>query len=150
MSFTIPRVLPDGTIVLEDEDFLDRLHKGAPEIGWIGDDRLFMAHDTVADTIEVWRRCEDNIPRRVMRSKPGVRILDSGALQFLADHDTRSRRAYSTDELFAHNRKVAADKDKRWDEKLDDISDRLAHALHKDLGGNKELHAVQGRREGNR
>lgn len=139
------RTLPDGTIIFEDRDFLDRLHKGAPEIGWVGDDRLYMAHDTVADCLEVWRNCEDGIPRRVMRSKPGVRILDTGALTFLAQHDTRSRRAFNTDEIFAHNRKLEADKAKRWDEQLDDISDRLAWALHKDLGGTKEIHAVRGR-----
>jgi hypothetical protein len=131
--FTLPELLPDGTSLLRDSDFDDRLHNGDATIGWTGDPRLGVYLED--DRVVLMRLCEDGVLRPIMRSKPGHRRLDTAALRFLAEHDSQSRRGYDAGkELLEHNQKVLFAKEQAAADKREDAADRLHHALRKDVG----------------
>lgn len=133
MDLTLPTFLPGGGSLWVDEDFYKRLHWGDASIGWNGDPDLGVYY--LGDRIEIWRWCEDGEPRRIMRSKPGVRALDTAALRFLAEHDSRRRGGYDVKaEVDAHNAAIDADKERDFDAKLEAAADKLHWALRKDLG----------------
>lgn len=135
-SLTLPRFLPDGSSLYMDSDFLDRLHNGAPELGWVGDERLgiYMADGR----IEIWRLCEDGVPRKIMQSKPGHRFLNSDTLRFLAEHDSRSRRQYDVvRETLDYN---ASEKARRREDaraQNEEYADRFHYALLRDIGAHE-------------
>jgi len=131
-GIVLPELLPDGTSLLKDADFDRRLHYGDASIGWVGDERLGVYLED--DRVCLMRLCEDGELRLIMRSKPGHRRLDTAALRFLAEHDTRSRRAYSAQEIIDHNRKLLADRERAAQDAREDAADRLHWALRKDAG----------------
>lgn len=125
--------MPDGTFVLEDDDFLTRLHEGDATVGWIGDPWLYMAYNKLDNRIEIWRHCEDGVPRMIMRSKPGVRVLDTAVLKFLAEHDSQSRRKYDAhEETVRHNDALTAANNQAYQAKMVDVYDRLRMGMKRD------------------
>src|ERR1041384_5246756 len=105
MTIQLPVLLNDGSSLLMDADFDRRLKEGDASIGWTGDERLGVYY---ADgRIEIRRLCEDGELRVIMRSRPGMKLLDTQALRFLAEHDSQSRRAYDVRaEMDKHNATV--------------------------------------------
>lgn len=125
-----PEVVDGRTLWLapEVQDFVDRLHNGDPTLGWEGDPRLALYR--VGDRWEIWRLERDNEYRLVMRSRPGAK-LSSEAIKVLIAHDTR--RGYDpATALYEHNRKIYEAADKQFEDRLDDLSDKLDWALKKD------------------
>lgn len=132
MSIDLPRILPDGSTLLQDHDFLDRLKAGDATVGWLGDDRLGVYIED--NRLAIKRLCEDGEIRTICRSKPGVRYLNSETLRYLARHDSRGE---------GHDvvQRVIADYDKRQKEQhtalkelCDETADRMEFALMKDIG----------------
>lgn len=132
MAIDLPVVLPDGSTLLQDHDFLTRLKQGDPSIGWLGDDRLGVYFE--ADCLTIKRLCEDGVVRTICRSKPGVRYLNTDTLKFLAAHDGRGAGHDVVDRLIAQNDRVRAEQDAKFKEFCDETADRLEFALMKDLG----------------
>lgn len=132
MSIDLPRILPDGSTLLQDHDFLDRLRAGDATVGWLGDDRLGVYLEN--NCLAIKRLCEDGELRTICRSKPGVRYLNTDTLRFLAAHDSRGA---------GHDvvQRVIADYDRRQKEQsaalkelCDETADRMEFALMKDIG----------------
>lgn len=116
-----------------DADFYDRLHNGDASVGWTGDERLGVYHEH--GRIEIWRHCEDGVPRLIVRSRPGMDKLDAGLLRFLAEHDSQSRRAYDVKgETDALNAAIQKEIDRKKKEAADEAADRVYSAVKKDLG----------------
>lgn len=135
MNIQTPTPLPDGSTLLMDSDFEHRLHYGDATVAWVGDERLYTAFSPADDRIEIWRWCEDEQPRLVARSRPGARILDSGLLAFLAQHDSQSRRGFDAGrETIAHNQKLIAAREQAAADAREDAGDKLHWALRKDAG----------------
>lgn len=130
----IPKNLPDGSSLWMDSEFMNYLHNGKPEIGWVGDPRL--APYFYQDRIELRRADEHgNFRHVVARSRPGMRHLGMETLVFLAEHDSESRRKYDVvQDINSHNDKVRAGRDARNADRRGEAIDRLAHALRKDVG----------------
>lgn len=128
----LPVLLRDGSTLLLDHDFVTRLRTGDPTIGWLGDDRLgvYFANDR----LEIKRLCEDGSLQVIMRSKPGVRMLGTETLKFLAAHDGRGAGHDVVERVLAQNLRVEAEQDARFKEFCDESADRLEFALMKDIG----------------
>ena len=75
MSLSLPQLLNDGSTLVVDHDFIDRLHNGDATIGWLGDDRLGVY--CTPGGIEIRRLCEDGELRVIMRSKPTPAVQPS-------------------------------------------------------------------------
>lgn len=135
MTFLTARMLPAGRSILADHDFDRRLHEGDPTVGWVGDPRLGVVYNGDTDRIELWRYCEDGEARKITQSRPGVRVLDSDVLRFLAEHDPLSRRAYNVNaDIAAHNAKVRSRQAADLQAREEAAADRLQWALRKDIG----------------
>lgn len=133
MRADLPQILPDGQTLWIDADFMDKLHNGAPEVGWIGDDRLGVYYGS--DCMELRRLDQHGNARLIMRSRPGLRHLGMETIVFLAEHDPQSRRAYNlVDDINDHNDRVRRDRDARQADRDAEALDRLAHALLRDAG----------------
>jgi hypothetical protein len=132
MSLSLPQLLADGSTLMVDHDFITRLHTGDPTIGWLGDERLGVYATPTG--IEIKRLCEDGELRVIMRSKPGVRVLSTDTLRFLAAHDGRGAGAGIADRIIAQNDRVRAAQNAQLREFCDDAADRLEFALMKDIG----------------
>lgn len=129
----IPQILPGGETLWIDSEFMKKLHEGAPEVGWIGDDRLGVYFGN--NCMELRRADESGNMRLIMRSRPGLRHLGTETLIFLAEHDPQSRRKYNiVDDINTHNDRVRANKVARQAERDAEAVDRLAHALMRDVG----------------
>jgi hypothetical protein len=125
--------LPNGMSLYVDSDFYDRLHNGDASVGWTGDPRLGVYHEN--GRLEIWRHCEDGVPRLIVRSRPGLNTLDGGVLKFLAEHDSQSRRAYDVRaDMDAVNAAVKKEYERQAKERADDAAERLYHGLKKDIG----------------
>lgn len=132
-SLQVPFFLPNGMTLFQDANFMTRLHNGDPTYGWVGDERLGVYH--AGGRIEIWRHCEDGVPRLIVRSKPGVNVLDGGLLRFLAEHDSMSRRAYNVRaDMDAANAAVQRELDRKAQEQTEEAAERLEHGLRKDIG----------------
>jgi hypothetical protein len=151
----LPTPLPDGSTLLMDSDFEHRLRSGDATVGWTGDERLYAAFNPAEDRIEVWRWCEDDTPRLVARSRPGMRVLDAGLLAYLAAHDSQSRRAFDAGrETIAHNERILAARSDAATAAREEAADRLHLALRQDAGAlygglSKRLYSF-GPKNGNR
>jgi hypothetical protein len=133
MSLQLPVLLNDGSTLLMDSDFEDRLHNGDASVGWVGDDRLGVYQ--AQGCLELRRLCEDGELRVIMRSRPGVRVLDVQTLKFLAEHDSQSRRAYDVRaDMDAHNETIRRHAAVDATAQNEQVADRLRWALRKDLG----------------
>lgn len=132
MSIDLPTFLPDGSVLMRDHDFLDRLKNGDASVGWLGDDRLGVYFD--ADCLVIRRLCEDGVLRDICRSKPGVRYLNSDTLKFLAAHDGRGAGKDIVERVLAQNDAVRREQDKKLREFTDEAADRMEFALMRDLG----------------
>ena len=133
MSLTLPQILPDGSTLYQDADFLRRLHEGDATLGWTGDPRLGVYW--ADNCLEIRRLLDDGTMTTIMRAKPHVRVLNSATLKFLAEHDSQSRRAFNVvEEINRHNAQVERDKERTRQAKVEDAADRLRWALMKDLG----------------
>jgi hypothetical protein len=133
MTISLPVLLNDGSTLLMDSDFEQRLKHGDASIGWTGDERLGVYQ---ADgRIEIRRLCEDDELRVVMRSRPGMRILDTQALRFLAEHDSQSRRAYDVRaDMDKHNATVERHAQADHRAHVEQFADKLRWAMRKDIG----------------
>lgn len=129
----IPQILPDGQTLWMDSEFMHKLKHGAPEVGWVGDERLGVYYG--ANCMEIRRADDSGNMRLIMRSRPGLRTLGTEALIFLAEHDSQSRRKYDVvDDINSHNDRVRAERQASVDDLRAESIDRLAHALLKDAG----------------
>jgi hypothetical protein len=129
----IPTALPTGETIWMDSEFIKLLHEGKPEIGWIGDDRIMPYFGN--NCIELRRADDQGNMRLLMRSKPGVRQLGNEALLFLATHDSQSRKAYDVKaDIDTRNALAQGRLDSLRAESRGEATDRLAHALMKDVG----------------
>ena len=130
----IPQLLPDGSSLWMDVEFMKMLHNGKPEIGWEGDPKLGVYF--YKDRLEI-RRADDsgNMRHVIMRSRPGVRSLGMEALVFLAEHDSQSRKRYDVvADINQHNARVQRDLDAKRADSRGEAVERLAHALQRDIG----------------
>lgn len=129
----IPQILPDGQTIWWDSEFLNKLHNGAPEVGWIGDKRLGVYYGN--NCMELRRADDSGNMRLIMRSKPGLRHLGTETLIFLAEHDPESRRKYNiVDDINRHNDTVRASRQDRQADRDAEAIDRLAFSLLRDAG----------------
>lgn len=127
-------MMRDGSTKWVDSEFYELLHRGKPEIGWIGDEKLAVYH---ADNgcMEIRRADDQGNMRLVMRSRPGLRRLGIDALVFLANHDSQSRLAYDVvKDVDETNALARARQDSFRADSRGEAVDRLAHALYKDVG----------------
>jgi hypothetical protein len=97
------------------------------------DPRVSLVRNNELERWELWRQCEDGVPRRVGH-RDGTRVPHGATLvKHLAEHDTQ--RGYdpikAVDE---HNARVDAERDRVFEEHAEDTGDRLAFALGRDLG----------------
>lgn len=130
----IPEMMRDGSTLWVDSEFYTALHRGKPEIGWTGDERLAVYH-TDDNCLEIRRRDDQGNMRKVMRSRPGLKTLGNEALVFLANHDSQSRRKYDVyQDVSDANALARAGQDTKRAESRAEAVDRLAHALFKDVG----------------
>jgi hypothetical protein len=129
----LPVLLNDGSSLLMDADFDKRLKEGDPSIGWTGDERLGVYY---ADgRIEIRRLCEDGELRVIMRSRPGMQVLDTQALRFLAEHDSQSRRAYDARaDMDQHNDTIRRDAERNIAARNEQSAEKLRWALRRDIG----------------
>lgn len=134
MPIQLPVHLNDGSVLLIDADFEERLHKGDATVGWGGDERMGLY--AANGCLELRRLCEDGELRLICRSKPGVRsFASSELLRELAEHDSQSRRQYDAHEdVVAHNTKVMADRDAASRDRIGEALSKFKHALRKDVG----------------
>lgn len=133
MDLQLPVLLSDGSTLLMDADFEHRLKHGESTVGWTGDERLGVYF--AAGCLELRRLCEDGELRVIMRSRPGVRILDVQTLKFLAEHDPQSRRAYDVrEDMDRHNETIRRHAAVDAAAQNEQVADRLRWALRKDLG----------------
>jgi hypothetical protein len=145
-TFQIPSMLPNGMVLYQDVDLMRRLHYGDATYGWVGDERLGVYHAN--GRIEIWRHCEDGEPRLICRSKPGLSVLDGGLIRFLAEHDSRSRRAYDAKaDMDAHNARLQAEREAELAEACEEHADHFHWALMRDIGAQeggatKRLHTL--------
>lgn len=96
------------------------------------DPRLSLVRNVADDLWEVWRMCEDEVPRRIA-SRPGARFPHGPSLvRFIAEHDTR-RGFDPVADVQAHNDAVDAAKLARDDDRNEAAADKLAWALGRDL-----------------
>lgn len=124
------RFLPDGSVVMEETG------------GAVGetiaairayDPRVSLVRNTELDRWELWRLCEDGVPRRV-GSRSGARVPHGATLvAHLAEHDTQ--RGYDPiAAVDAHNAAVDRERDRVFDDFAEEHADKLAHALGRDTG----------------
>lgn len=133
MNIQLPTNLPDGTTLYVDADFYDRLHNGEPSVGWIGDERLGVYF--AENCLEIRRLCEDGELRLVAKSKPGVRQLNVQMFRWLAERDSRSRRAYDVKvDIDKHNAKIERERETALNERVAEAAERMYHAANKDAG----------------
>lgn len=129
----VPQILPGGETLWIDHEFMALLHKGKPEIGWVGDDRLGVYYGN--GCMEIRRADDQGNMRLIMRSKPGLRRLGTEALVFLAEHDSQSRKAYDVyKDVSDTNASARARLDEKRADSRGEAVERLAHALLKDVG----------------
>jgi hypothetical protein len=133
MSIQLPVLLNDGSSLLMDSDFDRRLKEGDASIGWTGDERLGVYY---ADgRLELRRLCEDGELRVIMRARPGVKVLDTQTLRFLAEHDSQSRRAYDVRaEMDQHNDTIRRDAERQVAAHNEQFAEKLRWALRRDIG----------------
>lgn len=132
MAIDLPQFLPDGSVLVMDHDFVDRLKNGDPTIGWLGDERLGVYQE--GDCLAIKRLCEDGVLRTICRSKPGVRYLNTETLRYLARHDSRGEGHDVIDRIIAQNDGVRAQQRAALKDMCDDFADRMEFALMKDVG----------------
>lgn len=133
MAISLPVLLNDGSSLLIDGDFEDRLHNGDATIGWSGDERMGLYFSN--GCVELRRLCEDGELRVIARSKPGVRFIGTDLLRQLAEHDSQSRRAYDAHEdIVSYNTAVMAARQAVADDHMGEAVQKLKHALRKDVG----------------
>lgn len=133
MTISLPVLLNDGSTLLMDSDFEHRLKHGDASVGWIGDERLGVYQ---ADgCLELRRLCEDGELRLIARSRPGLRVLDTQMLRWLAERDSQSRRAYDVRaEIDAHNDEIRRDAERRRQAQTEAFAEKLQWALRRDIG----------------
>lgn len=132
-TLLLPTFLPGGESLLQDHDFVKRLHEGDASIGWLGDERLGVYF--ADDRIELWRHCEDGEMRLILRSRAGHRTLNTDTLRVLAAHDSRRRGGFdAVAETNRHNDALRARADDRHADQTGEFADRLHFALRKDMG----------------
>lgn len=130
---TVTEMLPNGSTILRDMDFYDRLAYGDASVGWIGDPRLGVYW--FDGQLEIRRMADDGEMVLIARSPYGCTTLDTALLRWLAEHDSQSRRAYDVNlELDRHNAAVERRNDEAVNDKIADAADRLAHALKREMG----------------
>ena len=133
MGAEIPQILPGGETLWIDSEFMTKLHKGAPEVGWIGDDRLGVYFGN--NCMELRRADDHGNMRLIMRSRPGLRHLGTETLVFLAEHDPQSRRQYDiVADINEHNARVQSAIDAKKSDARGEAVERFAHALMRDIG----------------
>ena len=128
-----PRELPDGRVSMEGEAEIDRLlREGDPTCGWHGDATLSLWYNAINHKWEVWRRGDLDGTATFVCSATGDKLPGKSLLRALAAHDTRHHDVVA--ELDKHNAMVARQQEADFHAKIDDLSDKLAWALGKDLG----------------
>jgi hypothetical protein len=133
MTIQLPVLLNDGSSLLMDADFDRRLKEGDASIGWTGDERLGVYYAN--GCLELRRLCEDGELRVVMRARPGMKVLDTQTLRFLAEHDSQSRRAYDARaDMDKHNDTIRRDAERHVASYREAAAEKLRWALRRDIG----------------
>lgn len=131
MSLHITEFMPDGSTLMRDADFYDRLAYGDATVGWIGDPRLAVYWNN--GHLEIMRQMPNGSMKMIARSPYGCNTLDTGLLRWLAEHDSQSRRAYNVaDDIDQHNAKVDRANEDAMNEQIAEAADRLAFALKRE------------------
>ncbi len=121
-----------GPTVELDTDVAVKLKLGDPALGWEGDPALQLAYNRQTDRIELWREVGDGMSVLVLQSKKGQRVVDMDLIKFLVTHD--AQRGYDVAaEIEAHNTKRYAELKQQHEERMEEVSAKLAAALIKDL-----------------
>lgn len=138
-----PRALPDGSVSWEEEkpEIGRRLREGDGRLNWLGDDRLtLVCNKTYEDPNprkagwprwEVWRAHEQGEPTLVVWCVT-QRIDGDQLLMQLSQHDTRTHDI-GQEILDARDARAASNASRFRDEN-EDIADKLAWGLGRDLG----------------
>lgn len=115
-------------------DLRRKLHHGDGVKGWEGDPRLEIYWDAERERWEVWRLEDDNVPRFVCRSQPGV-PLDDRLIDNLLAWDRYRRQQDLADEIIEANQRREDELDREHDEYVEEeFGPRLLHAVMKDAG----------------
>lgn len=121
------------------EHIQQRVQYGIPEIGWDGDPWVSLYYNKLEDTWEVWDDYDPDHPVLIAR-RPAATLgrVEDAVVQLcigLRDHDFRKYSAAQIAErTIQHNERLRAEQERQKEERRLAASDRLAHALRKDLG----------------
>lgn len=128
-----PRLMPDGSQVLIDDELMYKLHYGDPTKGWEGDERLALSFNGETQCLELWRHCEDAEYRLIVQGKPGMRVAHLGLIDFLVTHDRN--RGYDAAEA-AIQKELARKKEAQaqMDDVVGEAAERLYYGLKRDIG----------------
>jgi hypothetical protein len=114
-----------------------RLRFGIPEIGWDGDPFLSLYLNKLSDTWEVWDEIGDE-PKLLCRRPAAIGRVEDAVITLCAnlrDHDFRKHKPEDiVDRVVQKNEILKREKDRVHSEKRMEASDRIRHALRKDLG----------------
>jgi hypothetical protein len=122
---------------LAGEHIQQRIHYGIPEIGWDGDPWLSLYYNKLQDAYEVWDEKDEPV---LIARRPAETMgrIEEAVVQLcvgLRDHDFRKFSAEQIAKRVSdHNDRIRAEESRRLAERREAASDRLAHALRKDLG----------------
>ena len=137
MSLLSPHQLPSGRRILVDsgeaDDLQKRLTDGDPTWGWEGDPELTLtlAEDPDGNWWwEVWSMDTHNQPYRCVRGPENTRLNPNAILQLLVAADNRKSDPLGAIE--ANNAALRRDQERREDEQIEDLGDRLYSALRRD------------------
>jgi hypothetical protein len=138
-NLVYPGELPDGSVQwVEHTNIGEKLIKGDPTLGWDGDPSLSLVlnvqhvnDDGTTGRWEVWQRLADGTALLIL-ARDGTRMPGPELIRQMVELDTR--RVDVAEVVAKHNAKVDADRQKDFEARLDDVGDKLAFALGRDLG----------------
>lgn len=130
---TLPSQTAGRSVMLDPavQDFVDLLHNGYAPFGWEGDERLGL-YLGPENRWELWRLCEDEEMRLIVRSKPDAK-LDVRVIQMLVEHDAR-RGHDAAEEVIAHNEALVERRTQEAVEALMEPMDKVMWGIRRDLG----------------
>lgn len=131
MSLLVPRWLPPHRTIADDE-LVDRIKFGDPSKGWEGDpnmDLVLASDDSGAWWWELWTLDAENKPSLVLTSNHYVK-LGPHLIDLIVQHDTRKVDVVGN--LERHNEAVRKAHEANFDAQLEEVADKLTHALRKD------------------
>lgn len=133
MSLILPTHTDRGRVQLATDPaikpFVEKLHNGEPSVGWTGYPELGLFLN-LQNMFEIWHFPLGKKEYRVLQFAP-ILLHSNEVFRQLATHD--QRKVDVLKDMQTHNAKVEAETEKRIEEALAPIHEKLDWALRKDL-----------------